>query len=252
MVTNVVCTGFGVSDENYFRCTNTNTGFRLTGFENGVATIDAGLGNTIGEFISLVVGCFDEDSNFMSELGKIYQFEGNMELSGICFSFNGAKILVTKDFLDKDRIYRKWLAAMEKPYEEDDSYKKTFEYLRKCARMLKARMRARVVEENAMKAVEQEELCFKNEESKKIWEQWVEDFTYEGYTHSTVYRAERWAKYMQYLKKKHNVELKYVAYKSFDIVNCREDNRDGYEIVMILSKCWIHGEELSEWHKKYR
>lgn len=247
MVTNVVCRERGISGDWYFKFKNSKWGFELNGFENGVATVEPELSSDIREFISNIVGCLNEESNFISEIRKVYHFEEIVELQGILFIANGAKVLVTKDFMDEERVFRKWRAAMEKPSEEDYSFKS----LRRRAKMLKAIMRAEVVEENAIKAVKQEELCFKDEEAKKIWEQWVDDYTSEGYTHSIVSKTERWAKYMQYLKKKHNVDLKYVAEVAFDVINIRDDKSDGYEMVMILEKCWIYGEELNKWFKNY-
>lgn len=84
---------------------------RVEGFEDGIATVKPVGGCTITELAKAVAGCFNDDSNFGTEVLRAYECDENATFTGIKFEFNGVTLIVTKENADAKRIYQEWDTA---------------------------------------------------------------------------------------------------------------------------------------------
>lgn len=143
----------------------------VSSFENGIVTIDPMCGSIITNVAEVVAGCFDENSNFASELLKAFDCNENTAFTGIKFDFNEVTVMVTKENADKYKIYAEWQAGMEANAEkhrlEREAYMKTPEYRAERAKTLKIANRRETVEKDAIAVDESTELQFKDEEAAK-------------------------------------------------------------------------------------
>ncbi len=218
----------------------------IKSFENGIATADPMGSCTITSYAEMIAGCFDEDSNFTSELLRAFDCETDTNFIGIQFEFNCVMILVTKENADKDKIYAEWNAGMKANAEKYlEAYRKTPEY----RKQLKAKFRKETVEKKVLAIDKSTELEFKDDESKSIWEKWVEIKSKNDYGLLVVAYARRWAKYMQHLMSKYNKTLSQIAYETSYVSDINGIADYSYDCVVdILSQCWKYGEELRRWH----
>ena len=116
---------------------------------------------------------------------------------------------------------------------------------------LKGAVRKEAVRNDAISVGESTELLFKDEEAKKNWEQYVEVNSKDGYSYGVVTYAERWAKYMQHLMKKHNKNVAQIADNASHASDVEGITGFMYGCaVSVLSQCWKYGDELRRWHNK--
>ncbi len=224
-------------------------------FDDGIATVDPMIGSSITDFAEIVAGCFADDSNFGDEIIEAFDCDENATFIGIKFEFNGVTLVVTKENADKDKIYEEWNAGMEANAEkhrlEREAYMKTPEYRAERAKALKVDARRQTVEQEVIHIDETTEMEFKDDEAAKLWQQFVEVNSKDGYSKGVVTYARRWAKYMQHLMKKHNksvIEIADNASHASDI-----EGITGFMYgcaVNVLAQCWKYGEELRKWHNK--
>lgn len=129
---------------------------------------------------------------------------------------------------------------------------KTPEYRAERAKALKVGYRRQNVEELVKHSMQTEELQFKDEEARKVWDNFVEVNSKNGYSACVVRYAEYWAKFMQYLMAKHEgVTVAKIADKASHAADI--DGVTGFMYgcaVNVLSQVWKHGEELRKWHNK--
>ena len=227
----------------------------IKAFENGIAVADPMCGCSITSFAEMIAGCFDEDSNFKSELLIAFDCDENTAFKGIQFNFNGVILLVTKENADKDKIYAEFQAGLEANAEkyrlEREAYMKTPEYRAERAKQLKIQTRREQVEKEVLAIDESTELEFKDDEAKANWEKWVEVNSKDGYSFGVVKYARRWAKYMQHLMKEHNKTLPEIADNASHVSDIEGITGFMYGCAVgILSQCWKYGEELRRWHNK--
>lgn len=225
----------------------------VNSFENGIVMVEPTLGTSISNYAELIAGCFEEESNFASEIISVFECESNTNFIGIQFVFNGVTILVTKENADKEKICKAYHEGLEAEAErrrvEFEAYKKTDEYRKKRAIQLKRAVRKETVQNDSISVGESTELLFKDEEAKKNWEQYVEVNSKDSYSYGVVTYAERWAKYMQHLMDKHNKNVAEIANNA----SCASDVEGitGYMYgcaVAVLASCWKYGDELRKWH----
>ena len=227
----------------------------VEGFEDGIVTVDPVGGCTITEFAKAVAGCFNDDSNFGTEVLRAYDCDENATFTGIKFEFNGVTLTVTKETADEERIYQEWNDGMEANAEkyrlEREAYMKTPEYRAERAKALKLQTRRETVEKEVLAVDESSELEFKDDEAKAKWEHWVEINSNDGYSFGVVKYARRWAKYMQHLMAKHNKSIYQIADKASHVTDIEGITGFMYGCaVAMLSECWKYGEELRRWHNK--
>ena len=232
-----------------------NDSLWVTSFEDGVATVDPICGTDINTFAKIIAGCFDEKSNFATELLKGFDVPYNTPFTSIKFVFNGALVTVTKENADANKIFKEWNAAMEANAEkyrlEREAYMKTPEYRAERAKQLKIANRRKRVEEDVLSVDKSTELEFKDDEAAKNWAQFVEINSKDGYSAGVVTYARRWAKYMQYLMKKHNKDLVLIADEASKVADIEGITGFMYGCaVNTLSQLWKYGEELRKWHNK--
>lgn len=217
--------------------------FSVKSLNNGVMVIDPICGCTINSFAKNVAGCFEKGSNLNG-------------LKAIEFSFNGAYISVTAKNAIPEKIVQLYKEKMEEnriKYEKKlKEYMKTPEYRAERAKELKTEYRRQNVEELVKHSMQTEELQFKDEEARKVWDNFVEVNSKDGYSTCVVRYAEYWAKFMQYLMAKHEgVTVEKIADKASH--NADIDGITGFMYgcaVNVLSQVWKHGEELRKWHNK--
>lgn len=198
----------------------------IKSFTNGIATAIPPAGCSITSFAELIDGCFEEGSNFTSELLKAFGYDAETAFTGIQFNFNDILVLVTKENATKDRIIAEWnngVAVMQSPRNK--------------------------VEQEVFTIDNSTELEFNDEESKVNWEKFVESNSKDIFGFGAMTYARRWAKYMQYLMKKDNKTVFQIAEKASQASDI--DGITGFMYgyaVSVLSQCWKHGKELSRWH----
>ena len=95
-----------------------------------------------------------------------------------------------------------------------------------------------------------EQLQFKDEQTRKFWDNLVEANSESGYSSCVIYYAEHWAKFMQYFMTKYGgVEFTQIVREASDAtgINRTTGNILG-SAVKFLSRVWKHGEELQKWY----
>lgn len=128
---------------------------------------------------------------------------------------------------------------------------KTPEYRAERAKQLKIANRRKRVEEDVLSVDKSTELEFKDDEAAKNWAQFVEINSKDGYSAGVVTYARRWAKYMQYLMKKHDKDLVLIADEASKVADIEGITGFMYGCaVNTLSQLWKYGEELRKWHNK--
>lgn len=93
------------------------------------------------------------------------------------------------------------------------------------------------------------ELEFKDDEARKVWDNFVEEAFQYGYA-SVIRYAEYLAKFMQYLIAKHKgITVADIAGQASHVADIEGITGSMYSCaVMVLSKTWKHGETLLKWH----
>ncbi len=77
-------------------------------FDNGIVTVGPTTGCTLNDFAEILEGCFNEKSNFGTEVMKAYNCDENTTFTGIRFKFNNVTVTVTKENANKDAILKEW------------------------------------------------------------------------------------------------------------------------------------------------
>lgn len=207
---------------------------------DGIMVINYIGGYPISSFAKNVAGCFEEDSNFNG-------------LKAIEFDLNGVHFSVTAKNATPEKIVQLWNEKMKEKrikYEKErEEYMKTPEY----RKALKVKYRRQNVEKLVKQSRQTEELQFKDEEARKVWDNFVEvNSSKDVYSRCAVLYSEYWAKFMQYLMAKHEgVTVAQIADKSSHAADLYGINGFIYGCaVNVLSQVWKHGEELRKWHNK--
>ena len=226
----------------------------VEGFEDGIVTVDHVAGCSIDTFAEAVAGCFNEDSNFGTEVLRAYNCDKNSTFTGIKFKFNGVTLVVTKENADKDRIYKDWKAGMEANVEkyrrEREAWLKTPEGQEYLAQQKEEEARRKAIEAEVIRIDETVEMEFKDEEGKKAWDKMVEINSKDPYGNGVVKYARRWAKYMQHLIAEGKTVIEIAEKASHD---CDIEGITGFMYgcaVKALAQSWKYGEELRKWHNK--
>lgn len=194
--------------------------FFVSSFENGIATIDLLCDSIFTDVADIILGCFNNDSNFKAQLFKAFGCNKDTPFSGIKVNFNDVSILFTK----KNVMYQELTEVTAKKH----------------------------LLEDVLSVDKFTDLLFKDAESAKSWDLWVENCSQLGlYYIGSAQFARHWAKYMQYLMKKYNktvAEIANIAYYACDMhlitkmMQCF--------VIDALVKYWKYGEELREFYKK--
>lgn len=208
----------------------TEKSISVVSYEDGIVTLgETSLG--IFEYVSIILRCFEEKSGFAKELKTSYCMEECIVIKEIKFEFEGIWLSITSQDNNVSKIVRHWKAAYEKV--EADAYEKA-------------------LRNDITEIVSKEKISFKNEEAKKIFEEWVKDYTYEGRVHSVVQFVERWAKYMQYLMREKGESFSSMATRTYKECKSPESQKEqsalfDLDICYILSETWEYGDEFARW-----
>lgn len=186
--------------------------FSVLSLNDGVMTVRPFLNCKIASFLKNIAACF-KDSNF-SGLKAIKVVD-----------LNGVSISVTAENADPYELIQLWIDEFDK-----DRMKEAF-----------------ANSPQVLQALQTEKFQFRDETARKYWYDSIE---YK--LSATVYYAEYWAKYMQYLMSKHEgVTVSQIAATAAAAVNVAgvSGAAHGYA-VNLLSRVWKYGEELRKWHNK--
>lgn len=242
-------------DTRIFWTIGNNSVERLTveNFEDGIVTVTP-LACNFNDFVETVSGCFNDDSNFGTEVLRAYNCNENDTFKGIKFEFNGITLTVTKENADVERIYQDWNAIVnaitKKRRLEREAWLKTPEGQECIAQQEAEEARKKSVLAEVLRIDDTTELDFKDQEGEKIWNQFVKENSKDPYSCGIVNYSRRWAKYMQALIAKGKTVDKIAKESSYDCnVNGISYFAYGFA-VNILSQCWKHGDELLEWYNK--
>ena len=223
-------------------------------FDDGIATVDPTPGCNINDFAEALAGCFDEKSNFGTEVMMAYNCDENATFTGIQFTFNGVTLTVTKDNADKDTICKEWHDGMEanaeKHRREKEAWLQTPEGQEYLAQQKAEEIRRKAVEAEVLQIDDTIEMEFKDDEAKKAWDDMVEVNSKDSYGMGVVKYARRWAKCMQKLIAEGKTVIEIAEKTSHD---CDIEGITGFMYgcaVQALSKSWKYGEELRKWHNK--
>ena len=223
-------------------------------FEDGIATVDPVAGCSITDFAEVVAGCFEKDSNFGSEVLSAYNCDENTTFKGIKFTFNGATLTITEENADAKKIYEEWDATMkansEKHRLEREAWLKTPEGQEYLAQQRAEEKRKNDIKAQILEIDKTVQMEFKDDESKKIWDNMVEVNSKDPYGMGVVKYARRWAKYMQKLIAEGKTVIEIADKASHD---CDIEGITGFMYgcaVNALSQSWKYGEELRKWHNK--
>ncbi len=238
-----------------FRTDVYNEFLLITSFKDGVAVAEPMLGDNIISFSEMIANCFDENSNFKSELFRAFGCDKEAKLIQIKFKFNEGKVIVTKENADKDKILDEWKAECnrirEKQRIEFEEYRKTPEYRAKRAKELKSEARKAKVAQKVLEIDESTELEFKDDEARQEWQEIVNINSNKEYGECVVTYARRWAKFMQYLMNNHDKRVTEVASNASFASDIDGITGFMYGVAVgILSDYWKYGEELRKWHNK--
>lgn len=249
--------------EGIWECNDTSRIFRIIGndsftlwvegFEDGIVTVDPVANCKIHTFAEAIAGCFNDDSNFGTEVLRAYNCNKNDTFKGIKFEFSGVTLIVTKENADADRIYKEWNAGMkanaEKHRREKEAYLKAPEGQEYLARQKTEEARRKAVEDEVLYIDETVEMEFKDEDCKKAWKQLVEN-NEDSYGNGVMKYASRWAKYMQKLIAEGKTVAEIAVKASRD---CDIEGISGFGYVCAinaLAHYWKYGEELRKLHNK--
>ena len=226
----------------------------VEGFEDGIVTVNPVVGCNIKTFAAAVAGCFNDDSNFGSEVLRAYDCDEKATFKGIKFECNGVTLTVTKENADVERIYQEWTAGMEanaeKHRRERETWLKTPEGQEYLAQQKEEEARRKAIEAEVLRIDEAVEMEFKDEECKKAWDKMVEINSKDHYGNGVVKYARRWAKYMQQLIAEGKTVIEIAEKASHD---CDIEGITGFMYgcaVNALAQSWKYGEELRKWHNK--
>ena len=221
-------TNFGMVRQ--FWDVQTEESINVVDYTDGVVTLgETDLG--IFTYLGIIERCFDERCGFAKELKKSYCMQEDVTVKEFKFEFKGILVRVTREDKDVHKIVRRWRAALEKA--EADAYEKS--------------LRRDITE-----IVSKETFSFKSEEAKKLFNEWVLDYTCEGRVHSVVKFAKRWAMYMQYLVREKGETFFSIAngsYKECLIPEFEEEmfSSIGTDVCHILINTWKYGDEFKKW-----
>lgn len=221
-------------------------------FENGVVTVDVPIGISLKEFASVIVGCFDEKSNFKQQLAFVFK-KPEVEIRAFEFSFNEVEFFVVKANGNVNRIIQRYHEELEIQYVKGqirrEEYMKTREYKIKRAKELKFFTRLEQVANEVLHIDKTTYMKYKDKEAAAKWREFKKT-SLDGnpYNESVFVFARRWAKYMQHIMKKHNKTVFEIAAQTKYVCDI-----DGITLAMfaravkILSECWKYGSILQRW-----
>ena len=95
--------------------TNLGGSIFVDSFKDGIVDVVV-TGDTIRESIKIIVGCFDNNSNFQIELCKALNI--NSPIRGIHTSINGVDFIITKENANVRKVLREYFYTLDKQEKE--------------------------------------------------------------------------------------------------------------------------------------
>lgn len=223
----------------------------VVSWKNGIVTVNAANHGTKSDWALTIAGCFDPKSNFTSVLRKYYGDSRKKNVKGIQFKYEGAIILITKrsakvaiilkKMQEQDLLLEKIQAIHNKRYYERCS--------RQYIATLKEGYRENVLKEKIKEVSYSSDIEFKDEFSREMWNEFIKPNLSNTQICEMITRAYSFAKYVQYLIKKHNKPLCYFAEKAMRLTHLYIGTYS-LEVVEMLCLCWVHGDELFNFCKE--
>ncbi len=196
--------------------------------KDGIVTVDSRTdGCKDADIISLVVGCFEDESNFGSAVLSQFNCPTDIKFSGIRFEYYDIPVLVTKDNANvsaiKNYVYQQMLVGHNKIQQEAVAW--------------------------VLSIDETVEMEFKDTESERIWNEKSKD----PKNSQRLTYARRWAKCMQ-VRISEGASVIKCAWDTYQKCSVSPEGPTGYPFwfdsaLTLLISYWKHGEELLEWYK---
>lgn len=211
-------------------------------FENGIATIKpTGNYRSLEEFVEVISGCLDENSNFRKALFNAYGCSEDTKIKGIEIIIIGIKVFIQfkstsrKEILDLITGRMLALCGRDMRLVIDNNFDSDFDSF------------LTLIDEKT-------QIEFASDEDEEAWDKQTEflqsEYNEDGY--AVVDYARRLAKYIQYLidyrKKDFYVAMDeaYIYVKPLDLPE--KDFKS--EAIYLLTKYWKYREELIKWERK--
>ena len=211
--------------------------FYVESFSDGIMVIETY--DTICSVAKNIAVCFNKGFN---------------DLKAIKFKSYETYITITAKDATPEKIVQIWEEKWEEKNKAYEEYKKTPEYRAQRAKELKDEYRQQKIEKLVKYAAQTEELQFKDEEARKVWDNFVEAQPKDDYGVNIIRYAEYWAKFMQYLMAKHEgvTVAKIASNASRDANIVGASGAMYHRAINILSRVWKHGEAFRKlYNKKY-
>ena len=213
----------------------------VTEVSNGIVKVDFSFEDTPELVARLLVGCFDQYSNFERIVGKAYNQGEEGWLKGIEISVFKEKKTFTRENASISGIsefLRKATEDFWKDFKED--IQKEFE-------------KQREIITNINNAIKNEEIVVKDRASGNMWVSWIAWMTDQGKEGEKIVAvAITFAKYVQFLIEKKNISTYFAFDKAYDDILLFEQLTENmlYKAIEILKRCWRYGEMLEDWFEK--
>lgn len=205
--------------------------FKIISLKNRVLQIEVSSFEDIQSIARKVSRCFGDCSIFTA-------------LKAVRFQFNDVQISVRRENSEPQAIVQQYASKLREKEEKMKKEEQHKAYLH--IRHLHDTYHGKKLQEMIYEASEKEEFLFKDKEAEKEWFNLKEKAKIDTTLSETIYFAEYWAKYMQFLQKKHpNADIS-------DFAECAMLNFDGLEIPMLyateaipmLINYWKYGNKL--------
>ena len=213
----------------------------VTEVSNGIVKVDFSFEDTPELVARLLVGCFDQYSNFERIIGKAYNQGEEGWLKGIEISVFKEKKTFTRENASISGIsefLRKATEDFWKGFTED--IQKEFEKQRETIT-------------DITNAVKNEEIVVKDRASGNMWMSWIAWITDQGKEGKKIGAAAiTFAKYVQFLIRRKNISIYSAFDKSYDDMLLFEEFTEAmlYNAIEILGRWWRYGEMLEDWFEK--
>ena len=205
-----------------FRIIPLNETIYVEWFKKGIAKIEIPVNVAIKTITGILPELLKEECNFEEVLLKAYNSKSKERLLAFYISYNGGEALIQKEGAGIKRVKKQ-----------------------------RKKINNEEIVEDVLRITTTERMLFKNSEAHKLWDNYKKEMSTKAYGVKVYEFAERFAKYMQHVKRRDGQEIKDIA----GITSCQVDldgiNTSMYFLAIeMLGKCWVHGEELLLWHKR--
>lgn len=213
----------------------------VIGVDNGVVKVEYSFENTPEAMARIIVGCFDNSSNFKEVIGKVYGLSSTNWFNGIELNVFDSKLLVTKANASITSISDFLRKSAEEFWE---NFKNDF---------LDALKKREETRRSIQEAVGSQKIVFKNIASERMWNSWSMFMLQKGESdRNIVVVGTAFARYVQHLIAKKQMTNWQAFEEGYDgiISNFDADESMFYQAIKMLEMCWKYGDSLKIWFEE--